>query len=177
VTDGGGAILVTSAERARTLKKTPVFVLGVGDAVTHRHVASMPDLTTTGARLSGERAYAMSGLTAKDIDVIELCDAFTICTILFLEDLGFCKKGEGGAFVERGAIAPGGAWKVNTSGGGLSYCHPGMYGLMLLIESVRQLRAECGARQASGAQTALVHGNGGVLSSESTVILGLAATL
>ena len=177
VTDGGGAILVTSAERARTLKKTPVFVLGVGDAVTHRHVASMPDLTTTGARLSGERAYAMSGLTAKDIDVIELYDAFTICTILFLEDLGFCKKGEGGGFVERGAIAPGGAWKVNTSGGGLSYCHPGMYGLMLLIESVRQLRAECGARQASGAQTALVHGNGGVLSSESTVILGLAATL
>ncbi len=177
VTDGGGAILVTSAERARTLKKTPVFVLGVGDAVTHRHVASMPDLTTTGARLSGERAYAMSGLTAKDIDVIELYDAFTICTILFLEDLGFCKKGEGGAFVERSAIAPGGAWKVNTSGGGLSYCHPGMYGLMLLIESVRQLRAECGARQASGAQTALVHGNGGVLSSESTVILGLAATL
>lgn len=177
VTDGGGAILVTSAERARTLKKTPVFVLGVGDAVTHRHVASMPDLTTTGARLSGERAYAMSGLTAKDIDVIELYDAFTICTILFLEDLGFCKKGEGGGFVERGAIAPGGAWKVNTSGGGLSYCHPGMYGLMLLIESVRQLRAECGARQASGAQTALVHGNGGVLSSESTVILGLASTL
>ena len=177
VTDGGGGILVTSAERARTLKKTPVFVLGVGDAVTHRHVASMPDLTTTGARLSGERAYAMSGLTAKDIDVIELYDAFTICTILFLEDLGFCKKGEGGGFVERGAIAPGGAWKVNTSGGGLSYCHPGMYGLMLLIESVRQLRAECGARQASGAQTALVHGNGGVLSSESTVILGLAATL
>ncbi len=177
VTDGGGAILVTSAERARTLKKTPVFVLGVGDAVTHRHVASMPDLTTTGARLSGERAYAMSGLTAKDIDVIELYDAFTICTILFLEDLGFCKKGEGGAFVERSAIAPGGAWKVNTSGGGLSYCHPGMYGLMLLIESVRQLRAECGARQASGAQTALVHGNGGVLSSESTVILGLASTL
>jgi len=177
VTDGGGAILVTSAERARTLNKAPVFVLGVGDAVTHRHVASMPDLTTTGARLSGERAYAMSGLTAKDIDVIELYDAFTICTILFLEDLGFCKKGEGGGFVERGAIAPGGAWKVNTSGGGLSYCHPGMYGLMLLIESVRQLRAECGARQASGAQTALVHGNGGVLSSESTVILGLAATL
>ncbi len=177
VTDGGGAILVTSAERARTLNKAPVFVLGVGDAVTHRHVASMPDLTTTGARLSGERAYAMSGLTAKDIDVIELYDAFTICTILFLEDLGFCKKGEGGAFVERGAIAPGGAWKVNTNGGGLSYCHPGMYGLMLLIESVRQLRAECGARQASGAQTALVHGNGGVLSSESTVILGLASTL
>ena len=177
VTDGGGAIVVTSAERARTLNKTPVFVLGVGDAVTHRHVASMPDLTTTGARLSGERAYAMSGLTAKDIDVIELYDAFTICTILFLEDLGFCKKGEGGGFVERGAIAPGGAWKVNTSGGGLSYCHPGMYGLMLLIESVRQLRAECGARQVFGAQTALVHGNGGVLSSESTVILGLASTL
>jgi acetyl-CoA acetyltransferase len=177
VTDGGGALLVTSAERARSLNKTPVFVLGVGDAVTHRHVASMPDLTTTGARLSGERAYAMSGLAVRDINVIELYDAFTICTILFLEDLGFCKKGEGGSFVERGAIGPSGAWKVNTNGGGLSYCHPGMYGLMLLIEAVRQLRAECGERQVSGAETALVHGNGGVLSSESTVILGLASTL
>jgi acetyl-CoA acetyltransferase len=177
VTDGGGALIVTSADRAKHLKKAPVYVLGVGDAVTHRHVASMPSLTTTGARLSGERAYAMSGLSAKDIDVIELYDAFTICTILFLEDLGFCKKGEGGAFVQNGQIGPDGSWKVNTSGGGLSYCHPGMYGLMLLIESVRQLRAECGTRQVAAAETAIVHGNGGVLSSESTVILGLQSTV
>jgi acetyl-CoA acetyltransferase len=177
VTDGGGALIVTSADRAKYLKKAPVYVLGIGDAVTHRHVASMPTLTTTGARLSGERAYAMSGLSAKDIDVIELYDAFTICTILFLEDLGFCKKGEGGGFVQNGQIGPNGTWKVNTSGGGLSYCHPGMYGLMLLIESVRQLRAECGARQVAAAETAIVHGNGGVLSSESTVVLGLQSTL
>lgn len=177
VTDGGGAIIVTSAARAKDLQKPPVYVLGVGESVTHRHVASMPDLTTTGAKRSGELAYAMSGLSARDMNVVELYDAFTICTILFLEDLGFCKKGEGGAFVDKGRIAPGGVIPVNTNGGGLSYCHPGMYGLMLLIEAVRQLRGECGARQISGAETAIAQGNGGVLSSESTVILGLESTL
>jgi acetyl-CoA acetyltransferase len=119
----------------------------------------------------------MAGLAAKDIDVLELYDAFTINTILFLEDLGFCKKGEGGAFVTGGRIAPGGSLPVNTNGGGLSYCHPGMYGLFLLIEAVRQLRGECGDRQIAGAETAIAHGNGGVLSSQSTVILGTEATL
>ena len=103
---------------------------------------------------------------------VELYDAFTINTILFLEDLGFCKKGEGGRFVAAGASRRAAALPVNTNGGGLSYCHPGMYGLFLLIEAVRQLRGECGERQVTGAETAIAHGNGGVLSSQSTVISG-----
>jgi acetyl-CoA acetyltransferase len=177
VTDGGGAIVVTSAERAKSLKKPPVFLLGEGHVTTHATISNMPNLVETGAIRSGELAYARSGFSAKDMDVVEVYDAFTINTILFLEDLGFCKKGEGGAFVTGGNIAPGGKLPVNTNGGGLSYCHPGMYGLFLLIESVRQLRGECGARQISGANTAIAHGNGGVLSSQNTVILGTASTL
>jgi acetyl-CoA acetyltransferase len=177
VTDGGGAIVLVSPERAKSLKKKPVYVLGQGQAITHANISSMPDLTVTGALESGRQAYAMAGLAAKDIDVVELYDAFTINTILFLEDLGFCKKGEGGSFVSGGRIAPGGSLPVNTNGGGLSYCHPGMYGLFLLIEAVRQLRGECGERQVKGAETAIAHGNGGVLSSQSTVILGSEATL
>jgi acetyl-CoA acetyltransferase len=177
VTDGGGAIVLVSPERAKSLKKKPVYVLGQGQHITHANISSMPDLTVTGALESGRQAYAMAGLAAKDIDVVELYDAFTINTILFLEDLGFCKKGEGGSFVTGGRIAPGGALPVNTNGGGLSYCHPGMYGLFLLIEAVRQLRGECGERQIAGAETAIAHGNGGVLSSQSTVILGSEATL
>ncbi|HEV2336316.1 MAG TPA: thiolase [Stellaceae bacterium] len=177
VTDGGGAIVLTGRERAKNLKKPPVYVLGQGEAVTHANISSMPDLTVTGALESGRRAYAMAGLAAKDIDVVELYDAFTINPILFLEDLGFCPKGEGGRFVEGGRLAPGGSLPVNTNGGGLSYCHPGMYGLLVLIEAVRQLRGECGARQVPGAATAIAHGNGGVLSSQSTVILGTEATV
>jgi len=177
VTDGGGAIVLVSPERAKSLKKKPVYVLGQGQHITHANISSMPDLTVTGALESGRQAYAMAGLAAKDIDVLELYDAFTINTILFLEDLGFCKKGEGGAFVSGGRIAPGGSLPVNTNGGGLSYCHPGMYGLFLLIEAVRQLRGECGERQVAGAETAIAHGNGGVLSSQSTVILGTEATV
>jgi acetyl-CoA acetyltransferase len=177
VTDGGGAIVLTAPERARSLKKPPVYVLGVGQAITHANISSMPDLTITGALQSGREAYAMAGLKPADIDVVELYDAFTINPILFLEDLGFCPKGEGGRFVEGGRIAPGGELPVNTNGGGLSYCHPGMYGLFLLIEAVRQLRGEAGARQIKGAETAIAHGNGGVLSSQSTVILGTQTTL
>lgn len=177
VTDGGGAIILTTPERARSSQKAPVYVLGCGATITHANISSMPALTVTGALESGRQAYAMAGLSAKDIDVLELYDAFTINTILFLEDLGFCPKGEGGRFVEGGRIAPGGELPVNTNGGGLSYCHPGMYGLFLLIEAVRQLRGECGARQVAGAETAIAHGNGGVLSSQSTVIFGSEATL
>ena len=177
VTDGGGAIIVTSAERARSLKKSPAYVLGCGHSVTHANITSMPDLTVTGALTSGKAAYAMAGLRPADIDAVELYDAFTINTILFLEDLGFCKKGEGGAFVSNGRIAPGGSLAVNTNGGGLSYCHPGMYGLLLLIEAVRQLRGECGARQVKDCEIAMAHGNGGVLSSQATVILGAPSTL
>jgi acetyl-CoA acetyltransferase len=177
VTDGAAAIVMVRAERARDLTDKPVYLLGAGSATSHREIASMPDLTVTAAVESGRRAYEMAGVGAGDIDVAMLYDAFTINTILFLEDLGFCPKGEGGSFVTGGRIAPGGSLPVNTNGGGLSYCHPGMYGLFLLIEAVRQLRGECGERQVKGAETAIAHGNGGVLSSQSTVILGTEATL
>jgi len=177
VTDGGGAIVLTSADRAKTLKKPPAYVLGCGHGVTHMNISSMPDLTVTGALPSGLAAYKMAQLSAKDVDVVELYDAFTINTILFLEDLGFCKKGEGGAFVSGGNIAPKGGLPVNTNGGGLSYCHPGMYGLLILIEGVRQLRGECGARQVAKHEVAMVHGNGGVLSAQASVILGSGGTV
>src|SRR5499426_1039849 len=114
VTDGGGAVIMTTPERARSLKKPPVYVLGCGQAITHANISSMPDLTVTGAVQSGRQAYEMAGLGPKDIDVVELYDAFTINTILFLEDLGFCPKGEGGPFVSGGRIAPKGALPVNT---------------------------------------------------------------
>jgi acetyl-CoA acetyltransferase len=177
VTDGGGAIVLVQADRARSMKQKPVYVLGSGQSITHASISSMPVLTHTGAIESGAQAYRAAGVAATDIDVLALYDAFTINTILFLEDLGFCPKGAGGRFVEGGRIAPGGALAVNTNGGGLSYCHPGMYGLFLLIEAVRQLRGECGQRQVAGADVALVHGNGGVLSAQATTILGGAATI
>lgn len=172
VTDGAAAIVMTRADRARDCAKAPVYALAAASAVTHADISSMPDLTTTGAVQSGARAYAQAGVAPGDIDVVQVYDAFTINTLLFLEDLGFCAKGEAGAFVENGGIAPGGRLPVNTSGGGLSYCHPGMFGLFLLVESVRQLRGEAGARQVAGAKLALAHGNGGLLSSQATVILG-----
>ena len=177
VTDGGGAIVMTLSDRARSMRQRPVYVLGSGQSITHASITSMPVLTHTGAIASGAQAYKAAGLAAKDIDVLALYDAFTINTILFLEDLGFCPKGEGGRFVEGGRIGPGGTLPVNTNGGGLSYCHPGMYGLFILIEAVRQLRGECGERQVAGANTAIVHGNGGVLSAQATNILGNAATV
>ncbi|MGH8806311.1 MAG: thiolase, partial [Noviherbaspirillum sp.] len=172
VTDGGGAYVLVRADRARDLPKKPVYVLGNGTAVWNRQVSSMHDLTVTAATESGSAAYEMAGMTAKDIDIAQLYDAFTINTLLFLEDLGFCKKGEAGAFVENGGIAPGGRLPVNTNGGGLSCVHPGMYGIFTIIEAVRQLRGECGERQVHAARTAIAHGNGGTLSSQSTAILG-----
>ena len=177
VTDGGGAIVLVRSDRARAGKRPPVYVLGSGQSITHASITSMPVLTHTGAIESGARAYRAAGVRASDINVVALYDAFTINTILFLEDLGFCAKGEGGGFVEGGRIAPNGALAVNTNGGGLSYCHPGMYGLFLLIEAVRQLRGECGQRQVAGAELALVHGNGGVLSAQATTILGGSTTV
>ena len=177
VSDGGGAVILVRRERANDFPKAPVFVLGCAGATTHRQIACMPSLTTTAAADSGPRAFEMAGLRPPDIDVIELYDAFTINTVLFLEDLGFCEKGEGGFFVRDGRIAPGGALPVNTNGGGLSCCHPGMYGIFTVIEAVQQLRGECGDRQVTGARTAVAHGNGGVLSSQVTSILGTADTL
>jgi acetyl-CoA acetyltransferase len=165
VTDGGAALVVTSAERAAALRHKPVHLLGAGEAHSHRHISSMPDLTTTAAVDSGRRAFAEAGLRPSDVQCAQLYDAFTITPILFLEDLGFCAKGEGGAFVADGRIAPGGTLPVNTSGGGLSYAHPGMNGLPLLVEAVRQVRRE-------GREVVLAHGNGGVLSTQATVLLG-----
>jgi acetyl-CoA acetyltransferase len=165
VTDGGAALVVTSADRARALRRRPVYLLGAGTAHSHRHISSMPHLTTTAAVQSGERAFAEAGLRPSDVQSAQLYDAFTITPILFLEDLGFCPKGEGGAFVADGRIAPGGELPVNTAGGGLSYGHPGMNGLPLLVESVRQVREH-------GRDVVLAHGNGGVLSTQCTVLLG-----
>lgn len=177
VTDGAGAVVLMRAERAKDRPHKPVYVLGNATATWHRQISSMPDLTVTAAQQSGAEAFAMAGLAPQDIDVVQLYDAFTINTILFLEDLGFCAKGEGGALVADGAIAPGGRLPVNTNGGGLSCVHPGMYGIFALIEAVRQLRGQGGARQIAGANTAIAHGNGGMLSSQSTAVLGTESTL
>jgi acetyl-CoA acetyltransferase len=177
VVDGGGAIILTSAARAKTLKKKPVYVLGVGEALSHATISNMPNLTVTAAAESGPQAFRMAGLKPADVNMLSLYDAFTITPILFLEDLGYCPKGEGGRFVSGGAIAPGGKLAVNTSGGGLSYCHPGMYGLLVMIEAIRQVRGECDKRQVPNCEVALAHGNGGVLSSQCTVIFGSQATV
>jgi acetyl-CoA acetyltransferase len=177
VVDGGGAIVLTSAARARSLRKKPVYVLGVGGALSHASISNMRDFTVTAASESGPMAFEMAKLKPSDVNMVSLYDAFTITPILFLEDLGFCPKGEGGRFVANGNIAPGGKVAVNTSGGGLSYCHPGMYGLLVMIEAIRQVRGECGERQVAGCDIALAHGNGGVLSSQCTVIFGSQATL
>lgn len=177
VTDGAAAVVLVRAERARDCAQPPAYLLGGAAEVTHKEIAAMPDLTVTGAARSGARAYAQAGLGPGDVDVVQLYDAFTINTILFLEDLGFCPKGEGGRFVASGAIAPGGTLPVNTNGGGLSCVHPGMYGLFTMVEAVRQLRGAAGARQVPGAEVALCHGNGGVLSSQATLLFGTAATV
>jgi acetyl-CoA acetyltransferase len=177
VTDGAAAVVMTRADRARDLAKKPVYVLGGAQATWHRYISNMPDLTVSALAEAGPRAFAQAGVTAKDFDVVELYDAFTINVILFLEDLGFCAKGEGGPFVSGGRIAPGGALPVNTNGGGLSCCHPGMYGLFTMVEAVQQLRGEAGARQVANAKLGLAQGNGGALSSQALLALGTADTL
>jgi acetyl-CoA acetyltransferase len=172
VTDGAGAVVLVSPEKARDCKSIPIWVLGHGESHSHSSIANMPDLTVTTARQSGKAAFEMAGVTHEDVDVAEIYDSFTITVILSLESLGFCKPGEGGDFVAKQRTAPGGAFPMNTNGGGLSYAHPGMYGIFLLIEAVRQLRGECGLRQVENAKIALVHGTGGTLSSTATCILG-----
>jgi acetyl-CoA acetyltransferase len=176
VNDGGGAIIVTSAERAKDMKKPPIHVLGHAEEMCHRNISQMDDLTVSGAVHSGRRAYETAGVTPQDIDVAELYDCFSFVPLLLLEDLGFCKKGEGGPFVEGGRIGPGGSFPVNTAGGGLSYCHPGQYGILLLIEAARQLWGESGERQVKDCEVAMVHSNGGVLSTQCTAILGRTPT-
>jgi acetyl-CoA acetyltransferase len=133
----------------------------------------MRDLTITPAAQSGARAFEMAGITHADLDVVEVYDSFTITVLLTLESLGFCPPGAGGEFIANGRTGPSGEFPLNTNGGGLSYCHPGQYGIFLIIEAVRQLRGECDARQVADATLALVSGTGGVLSSNSTAILGV----
>jgi len=172
-TDGAGAVIMTTAERARDLKSRAVRVLGYGEAQESWLISEMEDLTwLKSAAMSSERAFAMAGVSRNDIDVLQVYDSFTITVLLTLEALGYCGRGEAAAFMKGGRIGPGGALPVNTSGGGLSCLHPGMYGLFLIIEAVRQLRGECGQRQVANAELALVHGTGGHLSSGGTCIFG-----
>jgi acetyl-CoA acetyltransferase len=175
VTDGAGAWVMTSADRAAELAKPPVYILGAGTCHDHQMISQMPDLTTTAGVISGANAFAMAGIKPEDVDLLMGYDSFTITALLHLEDLGFCPKGEGGRFVEDGRTAPGGSLPMNTNGGGLSYTHPGMYGMFLIVEAVRQLRGEAGARQLNSPEIAVAHGSGGVLSCMSTLVLGTEA--
>ena len=170
--DGGGAIVLASEERARDCAKPPVWVLGTGEAVSHTTMSEWKDFTESPCVRSGQQAFGRAGVTPDDIDVCQLYDAFTPMVLLTVEGLGFCKKGEGGPFVADGKLRVDGALPTNTDGGGLSACHPGMRGIFLLIEATRQLRGECGVRQVADAEIACVNGTGGWFSSAGTVILG-----
>jgi acetyl-CoA acetyltransferase len=172
VSDGGGALIMTTAERARDLKTPPVWILGSATSATHWNVTQMADMTLTGAATCGPEAFSRAGIAVADVDVLELYDSFTITVLLLLEGLGFCARGESGRFVADGRLRPGGSLPVNTDGGGLSSSHPGMRGIFLLIEAVLQLRGETGARQVPDARVALACGSGGMASYISTVILG-----
>lgn len=172
VTDGAGAVIMVRADTALDFPHKPSYLLGSAMANWHMQVDQMESITTTAATQTGADAFAMAGLQPADVDVAQLYDAFTINPVLALEDLGFCAKGEGAAFVASGAIAPGGSLPVNTNGGGLSCGHPGMYGIFTLIEAVAQLRGTAGARQVTGAEIVLCHGNGGRLAAQATALLG-----
>jgi acetyl-CoA acetyltransferase len=171
-TDGGGAVVLTDASRARNATKGRVKVLGAGESHSHWSMAQMPDLTTSAVRAAGRDAFAQAGLTPSDVDVFQPYDAMTVTVLIQLEDLGFCAPGEAGAFVAEGNLAPGGRLPSMTSGGGLSYNHPGALGLLLLVEAVRQLRGECGPRQVPDCEVACVSGIGGFFSCGATVLLG-----
>ncbi|MEZ4524216.1 MAG: acetyl-CoA acetyltransferase [Thermomicrobiales bacterium] len=172
VTDGGGSLVMTSAERAKDLKQTPVLVKGAGESHDHAMISAMPDFTSFAAKVSGAEAMKMAGVTHDDLDLAMIYDSFTYTVLVTLEALGFCGPGEAGDFVSGGRIEPGGDFPMNTSGGGLAYTHTGMYGMFALIEGVQQLRREFEApRQVEDIELALVHGTGGLLSSAGTVIL------
>jgi acetyl-CoA acetyltransferase len=172
VTDAGGAVVLTRADRAKDCAKKPVYVRGAGEATDHVMVTQMADLTFSEAtRMSGEKAFAMAGVSHKDFNHIMLYDAFTSGPPIMLESLGFAKRGEGVRFFEEGRSTPGGTLPINTNGGGLSYTHTGMYGIFPMIEAARQLRGECGARQVPGASLSLVNGMGGMLSAAGTLVL------
>ncbi len=170
VSDGAGAVVVTARERARDLRKAPVSVLGIAESHPARFLINAPSLTTSGAAVSGKKAFELAGISSAEIDVAELYDCFTIMVIIQLEDYGFCQKGEGGTFAERGRIELGGQLPVNTHGGLLSQGH--VDGMLHVTEAVKQIRGECGVRQVHDARLALVSGNGGVMSTHASMILG-----
>jgi acetyl-CoA acetyltransferase len=172
VTDGGGALIMTTAERAKDLKQKPIWVLGSAVSSTHWNPSQMPDMTVTGAATCGPEAFARAGLKPSDMDFAQIYDSFTITVMLLLEGLGFCKPGEGGAFVQSGALRPGGKLPTNTDGGGLSSSHPGQRGLFLLIESILQLRGQAHGRQVPNAKLGIACGSGGMASYIGAVILG-----
>jgi acetyl-CoA acetyltransferase len=172
ISDGGAACVLTTAERAADLKKKPVFLLGAAHATTHHmNLSAMKSLTVSPAAQSGALAFARAGIGPTDVDVAQIYDSFTITVVLTVEDLGFCAKGEGGSFVQDGGLGLGGHLPTNTDGGGLSACHPGMRGMFLIVEAVRQLRGECGATQVPNATVAVAHGTGGMLSTGATLVL------
>jgi acetyl-CoA C-acetyltransferase len=162
ISDGGGALVVTSAERARDLKKKPAYILGVGETVRHA-ARGQRDFLEIAAYQSGRLAFERAGVAHKDIDMAMVYDSFTITVLTTLENLGFCQRGEGGAFVTGGRLRYDGDLPLNTDGGGLSSNHPGMRGIFLVIEAVKQLRGECGPRQVKNCKIALAHGTGGAL--------------
>ena len=174
ISDGAGALVLTSRERARDRARPPVVILGGAEAVRHSEIGRR-DLLDVAARQSGPLALARAGLRPADVDVCAIYDSYTITVLATLEALGFCALGEGGAFCAGGRIGLGGELPVNPDGGGLSSNHPGMRGIFLVIEATRQLRGECGERQVAGAEVALVHGTGGMLGqrhSGVTLLLG-----
>jgi len=176
VSDGGGALILTTAERARDLRRTPVPVLGAAGGMTHWNISQMPDFTTSAGAVCVPEAFARAGLTPRDVDTLQFYDSFSITVLVLLEDAGFCKKGEGGAFVAEGHLRRGGRLPLNTDGGGLSSCHPGMRGIFLLCEAVRQLRGEAGPAQVPDCEVALAIGSGGWLSAIGAVLLGRGAS-
>lgn len=174
VTDAGGAFILTSSARAQALKRPPVYVLGIAESFSHHYTPfNTADWLDTNVAATANDALAMAGVTREEIDVVQIYDHFTIGVIQSLEELGFCKRGEGGAFVANGRLGPDGDFPINTSGGGLSYNHPGQFGMLLLLEAVHQLRKECGERQLPKAERALVHAPGLVFSCNTTLILGV----
>jgi acetyl-CoA acetyltransferase len=174
ISDGGGALIMTTAERARDLRQPGVAVLGAAGGMTHWNIGQMGDYTTSAGAVCAPEAFARAGLRPSDVDTIQFYDSFTITVLVLLEDAGFCKKGEGGAFVAEGHLRRGGKLPLNTDGGGLSSCHPGMRGIFLLIESVRQLRGQAGVAQVPDCEVALAIGSGGWLSCIGAVVLGKA---
>ena len=178
ISDGAVALILTSAEKAKEYTQHPVYILGGGEYYSHEHIFLMPTLTQTGAVESAKKAYQMAGITVNDIDVAGIYDCFTGTVIMMLEDLGFCKKGEGGAFVESGEITYGGKIPTNTHGGMLSYAHPGIPAAWFhFAEVVRQLRGACGERQVAGAELGLVHTLGAGFSTQASTVLGTENTL